>query len=229
MAFCYDDFSPPKDINEVVQMAVRAVERDAKLTSKPMLPIVHLPQHADGDHQIDDAPDAILRVAEILRPLMIAIPERELGAGIFERTRTMRKIREALGTLRTYQPVHILGTGNPKTIALLAAAGADSFDGLEWCRFVVDGVTATLHHFQHYEFFRWQDALSGVSSITQAAAKDEAIGYAAKAIFHNLDFYSSWLEKLRIALKSERRLVEFMTNLLPRNMDDARSALPDVL
>jgi hypothetical protein len=36
--------------------------------------------------------------------------------------------------------------GNPWSIAVLTAAGADSFDGLEWCRVTVDRRTAQLHH-----------------------------------------------------------------------------------
>ena len=72
----------------------------------------------------------------------------------------MRKIREALNELYFYQPVHVLGTGNPASIALLAAAGADTFDGLEWSRYVADGETKNLHHFQHYDLFKWQDAFA---------------------------------------------------------------------
>ncbi len=141
----------------------------------------------------------------------------------------MRRIRETLNELHYYQPVHVLGTGTPVSVALLAAAGADSFDGLEWCRFVADNETKTLHHFQHYDLFKWQDDFA-LSAVTLEARKDPAVRYAGRTIFHNLDFFTNWMDDLRSALGDDKRLVEFMTTLLPkRTMTLARDALPGVL
>ena len=112
---------------------------------------------------------------------------------------------------------------------MLAAAGADTIDGLEWCRYLADGETKTLHHFQLYELFRWQDALAS-SPITQAAHVDPDARYAARTVFHNLDFYTRWIDELQLALLDDKRLVEFMIGLLPKNtMILARQALPGVL
>jgi len=93
----------------------------------------------------------------------IAVPERELGEGICKKADTVIKIREKLNTIGRYQPIHILGTGNPLSILILAAAGADLFDGLEWCRTVADRDTGFLFHHQQFEFFlkhnqeKWRD------------------------------------------------------------------------
>ena len=81
---------------------------------------------------------AIERVAKELDCNVIAVPERELGDGILERSKSVRRIRRVLDNTGRYRLIHILGTGNPYSILLLAAAGADLFDGLEWCRTVAD-------------------------------------------------------------------------------------------
>jgi hypothetical protein len=229
LAFCYDKPDPDPDLDKMVRGVVRSVMQDAKVTKMPVLPIVHLPQQDNGDFRTEFASEAVFRVAKELRPPLIGIPERELGPGIIARTATMLKIREALRKLYFYQPVHILGTGNPISIALLTAAGADSFDGLEWTRFAVDADSARLYHFQHFELFQYQ-AKVAASPITARAASDEKVHYAARALFHNLDFYTTWLAKLRSAALEEKRLVEFLTETLPKGaMLQARTALPGVL
>lgn len=229
LAFCFDKLNPSGDLDGIVRGIVNAVTRDTRHTDVPVLPIVHLPQKQDNDYRVDLAPALVRRVSEELRPPLIAIPERELGSGIFCRATTMYQIRQALRELSYYQHIHVLGTGNPTSIALLAAAGADSFDGLEWCRFVADAQSATLHHFQHFELFRYQAELAG-SPITRSAAVDRKVHYTGQATFHNLDFYTEWMKKLRAAAGDDKRLVEFMTDLLPKGaMDQAREALPAVL
>lgn len=224
----YDESNPGADLASIVDATIRAYERDSKITQKPVIPIVHLHRLRNGDYDLADAPMAVRRVAEAVNPSIIAIPERELGAGIFARAATIHKIRAELKKLKRYQPVHILGTGNPRAMALFAAAGADSFDGLEWCRYVIDGETSTLHHFQHYELFKWQDE-HALSPIARDAVNDESVHHAGKAVFHNLDFYTSWIEKLRVVIQNEKRLVEFMTKLFPKSMEQASQALPDLL
>jgi hypothetical protein len=229
LAFCYDELFPKGGINQIVKRVVGAVSRDSKHTSAPVLPIAHLPRVRNGEYRIDLAPELVYRIAQALRPPMIAIPERELGPSLFLRVKAMHDIRKKLRNLNYYQPVHVLGTGNPITIALLAAAGADSFDGLEWCRYVADVKTSTLHHFQQYELFQYQDELAA-SRITVDAAMDPKIDYAGKTVFHNLDFYTTWVLKLRAAVKDDKRLVEFMTKLLPEGaMEQAKHTLEGVL
>ena len=95
-------------------------------------------------------------VAEQLFPVLLAVPERALGDGIIARTLSVRRLRQALDKLGFYCPLHLLGTGNPLSIAVYAMAGADSFDGLEWCQTVVDHQTGKLFHFQQWDLFKDQ-------------------------------------------------------------------------
>nr|WP_276593186.1 toll/interleukin-1 receptor domain-containing protein [Sphingomonas sp. GC_Shp_3] len=229
LAFAFDKLDPRGSADKVAKAAISAAMRTAKLTPAPIIPIVHLPQLPDDDFETDMAGAVMRLVAQFLEPVMIAIPERELGSGVFERARTMVAIRKALKGLGRYQPVHILGAGNPISLALLSAAGADSFDGLEWCRYAFDAEHSQLHHFQLFELFRYQAEVAN-SPVAASAALDPAVSYTTKAVMHNLDFYHTWLEKLRTALHDDKALVAFLAHLLPKGaIMQARNALPDVL
>lgn len=229
LVFSFDKLGPRGGADKVARAAIFAAERTAHLTPAPIIPIVHLPQLPDDDFRTDMAGPVMRLVAQTLAPVMIAIPERELGSGVFERARTMVAIRKALKGLGRYQPVHILGTGNPISLALLSAAGADSFDGLEWCRYAFDAEHSQLHHFQLFELFKYQAEVAN-SAVTASAALDPAVSYTTKAVMHNLDFYQTWLKQLRSALQDDKALVAFLAHLLPKGaIVQARDALPDVL
>lgn len=191
---------------------LRGIRKDQKLTYAPIIPIVHAPQRQKGGHDLERLPIIIREISESLHPPLIAVPERELGPGLIEGARTVRKIREELAKLPFYQPIHLLGTGNPWSIVVYTAAGADSFDGLEWCRYVVDREKGTLHHIQHFDFFEYQARLAD-SSVTQAALDDTEIGISGKVSLHNLDFYANFSAKLQQAT-AEERLEGFVTKLL---------------
>lgn len=229
LAFAFDTLNPTGDVEKLAKAAISAARRTARVTTAPVIPIVHLPREPDGDYRTIMAGPVMRMVSQALSPAMIAIPERELGAGVFDRARTMAAIRRALNGMGRYQPVHILGTGNPISLALLSAAGADSFDGLEWCRYAVDAEHAQLHHFQLFELFRYQAEVAE-SPVTSSAAIDPAVSYTTKAVMHNLDFYHTWLRDLRVAVQDEKTLVAFLAELLPKGaMAQARAALPGIL
>jgi hypothetical protein len=210
LAISFDVLDPLPDIDVAVKGVLIAVERDRGKTTRPVLPIVHVPKAPDGSFRVDLAPEIMRRLARELRPALVTIPERELGDGLVNRARTVFEIRKRLDELGFYQPIHLLGTGNPLSIAVLAAAGADSFDGLEWCRTIADHETGFLSHFQHYDFFSWQTAVA-ISAVVREAAQDDNVSFAGKAALHNLDVFQAWMEELREALKTgkiERFLAE---------------------
>ena len=136
LCFCYDNQDPPSDSKLIAEDVVDSVLRDQNHAFGTVIPIIH--------GSAITLPDAVRIVAEQLHPILLAVPERELGEGIVERAQTVRKIRETLNTLGTYYPVHLLGTGNPLSIITYAFAGADSFDGLEWCQTTVDHDTGKI-------------------------------------------------------------------------------------
>jgi queuine/archaeosine tRNA-ribosyltransferase len=128
---------------------------------------------------------------------MIAVAERRLGDGILQRFDTVNAIRGNLNSLGRYVALHLLGTGNPISIATYTAAGADSFDGLEWCQTVVDHDSGLLYHLSQAEFFA-----------TQTAWADAGLSFQARTLAHNLEFFAGWMNRLREAVH-QGRISEF--------------------
>ena len=185
LCFCYDNQQPPDTPESIAEDVMASVLRDQEYALGTVAPIVH------GDTAL--LPEAARRTAEQLYPLLLAVPERKLGEGILERTRTVRKIREALNTLDVYCPLHLLGTGNPLSIIAYTLAGADSFDGLEWCQTVVSHETGKLLHFQQWDLIRHQ---------TEWGQYPE-LPYIQLVLMHNLDFYRKFMARLHEAIHRE--------------------------
>lgn len=184
-AFCFDNLEPSLGKNRCVKDVVDTIERDQAHTNSPVLPIVHAPKLNAGGYKLDDFPEIVRRISEKLNPELIAVPERELGAGLIARAETVMSIRNELNKLPFYQPIHLLGTGNPWSIAVLSAAGADTFDGLEWCRFAIntESEIEAINHFHHF------DLISGLS--------ESKIGFAGEVAIHNLNYFNSFGDIMR--------------------------------
>ncbi|MDR1699712.1 MAG: hypothetical protein LBR68_00785 [Lachnoclostridium sp.] len=116
------------------------------VTGGVVAPIIHA--------KLDDLEYVCCNVTSLINPPFIAIPERLLGGGIINRVLKLRQIRKALDELGYYTPIHLLGTGNPFSLLLFAYAGADTFDGLEWCQTCIDITTFQVYHFQLRELFK---------------------------------------------------------------------------
>lgn len=227
-AFCHDEMAPTGKLDDVVRQVVQSVERDSKCTSKPVLPIVHAPKDKSGLYRVKDIPHVLRKLSETLQPLVIGIPERELGAGLVAKARTLAAIRSELANTGRYQPLHLLGTGNPLSIAVLSAAGADCFDGLEWCRVVADAANSALYHFEQYDFFAYQTRVAQ-SAIVREAADSADINYAGKVLFHNMDFFAQFVTELRSATTSDKKLIRFLSEHLPTgSVAQLENALPEV-
>jgi hypothetical protein len=182
VAFGFDNQEPPADYAGYLQQINMQYEADRSIIGRAtIVPIVH------GSPQLlAKLCPAIVQDQDIDA---IAVPERSLGAGIFDRVKAVGVIREALNRTGRYIVLHLLGTGNPISLALYSNAGADSFDGLEWCHTVVDHETALLHHFSQGDFFRRQTKWGGID-----------VSYIPRTLAHNLEFYRDWMSRLVDAL-----------------------------
>lgn len=196
--FSFDVMEPSLGWKKATRQVIDAVEANRKYTSAPVLPIVHAPSTKAKERVLKWLPAMVHGVANALAPPMIAVPERELGRGLMERALNVQRIRRALDELPFYQPLHLLGTGNPWSIVVLAAAGADSFDGLEWCRVVVDRETNRLNHFQHFDLFTYQGG-QAESPLVSEVLKNDNIDFNARAALHNLDYFAQLAVELRAA------------------------------
>lgn len=182
LCFCHDNQEPPDLAEAIAEDVVASVLRDQKQALGTVVPIVHGPAEL--------LPSAARTVAEKLFPVLLAVPERALGDGIIARTQAVRRLRQELNDVGYYCPLHLLGTGNPLSIAIYTMAGADSFDGLEWCQTVVDPETGKLFHFHQWDLFREQTDL----------VDNGTLPYIQSALIHNLKFYQKFMAELREAL-----------------------------
>lgn len=227
LACSFDVMNPSRDPKAAFDEIVAGVHRDRAFTSAPIVPIVHAPRLDAGGHDLEHFPILLRDLASELRPPLLAIPERELGPGLICRIKAMMRIRAALDALPFYQPVHLLGTGNPWSIVTLTAAGADSFDGLEWCRVVVDRANHRLNHFQHFDFFIDQ-SMNSPYEVTQAAVRSDDIHFAGKTAIHNLDYYAEIAALLQDACR-RKALEALVTSLLHQaNTRQLTQAVPDL-
>lgn len=201
VTFSYDAYPVPKTQQQLVTKICKGFEQDFKnisLENGFICPIIHIPQKTLSTDSIGDfAADVALLVAQELSAKMIAIPERELGDGLIARMKNVRKIRKKLDSMGRYCPIHLLGTGNPISIALLAVAGADSFDGLEWCRTAVDQHGSSLYHFQHFELFR-KHAYTD-PKISYFVERNQ---YKIATLAHNFYTFNGWISSIQRLIQS---------------------------
>lgn len=214
LAFSFDTINPKGKPDQVVTRVVKNFLADARALrgrAFPLCPIIHLPREFMG-MRARCAARIVSSVARELDPLMLAIPERELGDGLLERARTVRDIRKALNELDRYYPLHLLGTGNPLSMIALAAAGADSFDGLEWCRTVADYERGFLFHFQQFEFFS-QMRLHRIQDLRiRSLIEDPKVSYSMKALGFNVDFFKDWTRSMQNMIHSGQ-IEHLLTNV----------------
>lgn len=190
LAFGFDEQQPPADAAEHVALLVaRWKEDQAAAGACQVVPIIH----ADAN----SLPGLCRAVATEIGVSMLAVAERRLGDGVVDRARAVLAIRNELDKLGRYVALHLLGTGNPISIAVYSAMGADSFDGLEWCQTVVDHDTALLYHLSQADFFAAQTSWS-----------EAGLSFQARTLAHNLEFYASWMRRLRTAI-SNGTVVDF--------------------
>ena len=176
-SFGFDEQCPPRGTTAHIKLVVDRWRSDQEVGgNRTIVPIVH------GNRLLDTCS----QVAHETEVPMVAVAERSLGEGIFKRVKTVMSLREALNRTGRYVGLHLLGTGNPISIALYSWAGADSFDGLEWCQTVVDHHTGLLSHFSHADFF-W-----GPTSGDQIS-----LSFKARTLAQNLRFYVNWMQRLR--------------------------------
>ncbi|MDG6998194.1 MAG: hypothetical protein JRN15_03670 [Nitrososphaerota archaeon] len=118
---------------------------------------------------------------------IIAVPERDCGATLSERARTILKLSKSIRKKDDSKALHILGCGNPVSIALYTYCGADSFDSLDWCSLALERNELKLADLSQLEMFNCNCA---------ACAKDIK-NPIHRVLLHNLLFYQDFGLKLQ--------------------------------
>lgn len=199
LAFAFDEQNPPKDHAAHVDLVVEHWRQDQAAAGNhcSVIPIIH----ENGENLVN----VCVRVAQATQVPMIAVAERQLGDGLIDRTKLVTTLRNALNETGKYIGLHLLGTGNPISIAIYSWAGADSFDGLEWCQTVVDHETAILYHLSQSDFFQ-----------SQTKWGDMNLSFHSRTLAHNLTFYSDWMRRLRHAMHEGNEIEFFRFNFPER-------------
>jgi tRNA-guanine family transglycosylase len=148
----------------------------------------------------------VISKVELTQPHLcnaISIPERECGDSIEIRLRTINKIRKILDERRPNSFIHVLGCGNLISMALYTLVGADSFDSVDWSRWLLNRKDCQFTDITHLSLQECQ---------CKACARTDLQG-VVKAIFHNLLFYQEFLASLRNAIKTKTE-IEFLESYL---------------
>jgi hypothetical protein len=195
LAFTHDSF--PKEVaiekassSERVDVIAAEYQRDIALVNCAVAPIIHAPRVSGNRYLYERLPEICCGVVKAVNPKLIAVAERELGDGIIERVRTIAKIRIALEAQGSTTLLHVLGTGNPITMAFLSMAGADFFDGLEWCRTAIDGKRWRLYHFQQWDILASQSGLIKSRELAKLVNDNSGrVPWVTKVALHNIAFF----------------------------------------
>jgi hypothetical protein len=206
-AFGFDDYCLTNGTANVRNIESTMKKTIGQIGSELNSPIVHC-------KDTQDYPEICKQVATVCGPELVAIPERELGFGICEIAENISKIRAALNSTGKYQVLHILGTGNPLSMMLYAFAGADSFDGLDWCQTVVDFDSGKLHHPLQLDLYEHQSEYGS----------DKNLSFLARCYAHNLEFYRLWMEILKKAIENDERMA-MLENYFPERFLDKNQTL----
>jgi hypothetical protein len=189
LAFCYDNQFPSEDSEENASWIANSTGASQKITNTiSIIPIVHCKK--------ENLNKTVLELYRQTNFTMVSIPERILGDGLLERVKTITNLRKELNKLDNYTFIHLLGTGNPFSLLLFSLAGADSFDGLEWCQTVVNPKTALLYHFQQRELIN-----DGCNF-----CKSPDLDYNLATLGHNLNFYNNWMKTIQDNIESGSEL-----------------------
>jgi len=199
--FSYDIFwDEKKKKKEYLKETITSIAKTAGMQkSGTTIPLLH----SDPDY----FPNFVQKVVEEINPEVIAVPERELGVGIFERAKTVKEIRKALDNTNRQIPLHLLGTGNPISILIYSMCGADLYDGLEWCKTVVNPESGHLFHFSQKDLL----------DCGCKACKLKELSYPMQTMAHNLLFYEEFIETIKSSIQEGKEAQLLDKYLKPKN------------
>lgn len=136
---------------------------------------------------------------------MIAIAERDCGKTIEERIAIIREVRSLLDQKSEESVLHILGCGNPLSIALFVLAGADTFDSVDWSRWLIDRTNLKFTDKVHQSLIE----------CNCAACTNPTFEPTLKVLYHNLIFYQEFVNNLRESI-IEKNEMSFLENFVDR-------------
>jgi queuine/archaeosine tRNA-ribosyltransferase len=146
---------------------------------------------------------------EIIKLKAVAYSERDLGFNIFDVISNIKKIREILNNSNEDIILHILGCGDPKTVALYLFCGVDSFDSRDWAK-------RTVNHYNNLTYpLNFLEAINCNCQICQTPNQS----YVSKLLLHNLLYYQKFMNTLRDHIQQET-FNEYISELIDQPIID---------
>jgi len=127
----------------------------------------------------------------------IAVRERDLGVTLSEKASTICEIRKTVDEYGNDQLLHILGCGNPLSIAVYCYCGADIFDSRDWYLKTIDVDSLQSRDFSHLEI------LNCKCKACIASKKYKLNPYVATA-YHNINAYIRLINLLQKYIKNNK-------------------------
>lgn len=135
---------------------------------------------------------------------IIAVPERECGNNISERANTIASIRNILNKNGLENSLlHILGCGNPLSMAVYSYCGADTFDSVDWNKVLIEPVDLRIYDIAQVELLKCK------CEICQKMQNNPL----PRALLHNLLFYQNYVLQLQKMIR-ENTMRDFLLEFL---------------
>jgi len=172
--------------NQFRRRTMKSITDSVKLANgSHCIPIVHGKNPSELVRFVSDLVGKVPQVSSGL-----AVSERELGQSISERCTTVTRLRKVLNK-RDDGLLHILGCGQPISIACYVYCGADTFDSLDWAVSAFDPVGERLIDISHFEFLGCKCEV----------CKNSKIDSSSRVYLHNLLSYQKYSMKLQSMIK----------------------------
>jgi queuine/archaeosine tRNA-ribosyltransferase len=186
----FDELPATKDTKtRLAERTRKLVTRSASLgLSSHCVPVIH---GSDSAELISNAGSIVKSRPD--QSKIIAVPDRDCGNTLTERARTILRLQETIRRKDSTRVLHILGCGNPVSMALYAYCGADTFDSLEWSSLTIERNELRIGDFSQLEL------LNCTCSACKASVKDPI----RKTLLHNLLFYQDFGLKLQQMIKKQ--------------------------
>lgn len=147
---------------------------------------------------------------------IIAVPERDCGGSILQKANTIARIRMELNQRDGDSLLHILGCGNPQSIAIFCYCGANTFDSLDWVRFAIDSEHKTLMDSSYNTLQSCNCKVCSEFTIDKDLDTDFN-KYHEWVILHNLQFYQEYMKQIQTAI-FENELSNMIEDILSLDM-----------
>jgi len=200
----FDVFPKPnQEYTTFFKQTIRAIRRSQALESEgELVPIVH--SRGEDPRELVKVVRGVIKAFNF-KLQILSVPERELGPDIIQRVRTIQKIRNLIDQQGHETVLHLLGCGDPVSLALFVYFGVDSFDSLDWLKFALDPNELRMRHFSH---------LALIDCNCFYCSRRNYI-YFFRVLLHNLHFYYNFLKQIGKMITDDE-IKDFVKSITPK-------------